>query len=137
MTIQTISTFWRKVPDKHKEKMWQKHCMGKYVKIDKVGSLLYDIARLCIKIHDRNVKPLDLENDELVKKLEPYTKLLESQIREKDDPTGLTQDDLNDSLHEWLLLPLPLAKYGETLKSILDENSKLKQRVELYKQFIY
>ena len=107
LTIQQISKFLRKLADKDKEKMWENHCEDKgYVKIDKVGSFLFDIVQLCIKMHDPNHETP--QKDVLLKKLEPYTKLLELQIQEKDDPTGLTQDDFNDSLHEWLLLPLPL-----------------------------
>ena len=145
LNIEQISNFLDKLPEKHKEKMWGRHCMGKYVTIDKVGGLLFSVAALCIKIHDRNADPYETsEKDALSKRLEPYTKLIESQIQEKDDPTGLTRDDFDNSLYEWLLLPLSLPKYREKLKCILDENSKLKrtieeekQTVELYKQFIY
>ena len=110
--------------------MWERHCMGEYVKIDKVGSLLFSIVALCIKIHDRNVKTP--QKGALLKKLEPYTKLLQSQIQQKDDPTGLTQDDFNDSLHEWLLLPLPI----ENLLNTTDREKLESELFETKKQLI-
>ena len=113
--------------------MWERYCVGKYVKIDEVGILLFDIAALCIRVHDRTVKKTDLKNGAVPKKLEPYTKLLQSQIRKKDDPTGLTRDDFDNLLQEWLLLPLPVTTYGEKIKSVLAENEKLKIEISQLK----
>ena len=110
--------------------MWERHCMGEYVKTDKVGSLLFSIVALCIKIHDRNVKTP--QKGALLKKLEPYTKLLQTQIQNKDDPIGLTQEDFNDNLHEWLLLPLPI----ENLLSSTDREKLESELFETKKQLI-
>ena len=104
--------------------------MGEYVKTDKVGSLLFSIVALCIKIHDRNVKTP--QKGALLKKLEPYTKLLQSQIQQKEDPIGLTQEDFNDNLHEWLLLPLPI----ENLLSSTDREKLESELFETKKQLI-
>ena len=88
--------------------MWERYRTSgtKYLQIDKIGPLLFSIVALCIKIHNRSCPTPPKK--QLFKKLQPYTRMIQLQMQQKVDPNGLTFDVFTNSLHEWLLLPIPI-----------------------------
>jgi len=75
ITMAQVSNFMKRLPSKHKQKLWEKYAVdNNYVPIDNMCTLLHSFIALCIKVQERDAQPP--KKEAILDKLLPYQTLI-------------------------------------------------------------
>merc|ERR1719242_617478 len=125
VTIQMVSEFIERLPVKHKEKIWARHCTGNYIAKNKILHTLHSFVALCIKIKDRTAVAPSRQGIE--KKLIPFADVIRTRTA---NANGMSLEEFNAELHLWILEPVSglIMTDGEQQKW-LDEIDSLREEL--------
>lgn len=101
VTIQMVSEFIERLPLKHKEKIWSRHCVHNYIPKDKYLNALHSFLALCIKIKDRAATAPS--KPEVEARLQPFVDQMTLRTLQN---KGMTLEQFNHHLHTWVLEPV-------------------------------
>ena len=125
VTIQMVSEFIERLPVKHKEKIWARHCTGQYIAKNKILHTLHSFVALCIKIKDRTAVAPSRQGIE--QKLIPFADVIRTRTA---NSSGMSLGEFNEDLHFWILEPVSglIMTDGEQQKW-LDEIDALREEL--------
>eukprot|EP01084_Bolivina_argentea_P078346 142140_1 len=123
ITIQMLSEFIERMPNKHKEKIWSKHSTKQSIFIvkDKILHILYTYLRLLIRSKDKTYTPPLIEDTERI--LAPLVDIIKQNT---ENVNGMNIDEFKNEIHFWILEAVNINIVSEK-ELWLDEINELRQ----------